>query len=142
MMTFKKEHSHFANMKQEPSETITVTTSSEGLMEVISAFERFLHGCGYVLDGHIDFVYDDEVAPVKDDGAGNDMSDEQWEINRVTAEGEVIGTIEPFKWTKGSELSWKHDPRVPSIYEDGYESPSNGATETDPNWPFPSGKTP
>ena len=91
------------------------------------------------------FVDDfDESLPdsYSDDGAGNDMSDEQWEINRVTAEGEVIGTIEPFKWTKGSELSWKHDPRVPSIYEDGYESPSNGAAETDPNWPFPSGKTP
>lgn len=145
MMTFKKEHSHFAHLKQVPSETITVTTSEEGLFEVIAAFERFLQGCGYVLNGHLDFVDDfDESLPdsYSDDGAGNDMSDEQWEINRVTAEGEVIGTIEPFKWTKGSELSWKHDPRVPSIYEDGYESPSNGAAETDPNWPFPSGKTP
>ena len=35
MMTFKKEHSNFARIKQEPEETITVTTSSEGLFEVL-----------------------------------------------------------------------------------------------------------
>ena len=98
MMTFKKEHSHFAHLKQVPSETITVTTSEEGLFEVIAAFERFLQGCGYVLNGHLDFVDDftSEVPPSME---------------------------EP----------------LDSIYEDGYESPSNGAQA---EWPFPTASKP
>ncbi len=98
MITFKKEHSNFARIKQEPEETITVTTSSEGLFEVIAAFERFLQGCGYVLNGHLDFVdeFTSEVPP---------------------------SLQQPFD----------------SIYEDGGESPSNGAQS---DWPFPTAKRP
>lgn len=117
MMTFKKEHSHFATLKAMPSETITVTTTEEGLLEVISAFERFLMGCGYALDGHLEFIYDDEDVPATDDGAGNE--DEGVRGSKV--------------------LSWVHDPDAPSIYEDGYESPSNGAQS---DWPFPVGNKP
>lgn len=61
MMTFIKEHGRLAKIKQEPTETVTVATNHEGLLEVLEAFERFLRGCGYSFQGHLEVVdYNDE----------------------------------------------------------------------------------
>lgn len=80
MMTFKKEHSNFARIKQEPEETITVTTSSEGLYEVLAAFERFLQGCGYTFDGHLEFVndFDEGIPEGQDQYISKDGSEGEW----------------------------------------------------------------
>ncbi len=49
---------NYSGKKLEPLETVTIETHSYELDEVLECFERFLRGCGYSFDGHIDIVKD------------------------------------------------------------------------------------
>ncbi len=39
---------------------VTVVVEADSLPELVTAFERFLQGCGYVFKGELDFVYEEE----------------------------------------------------------------------------------
>jgi len=38
--------------------TLTMTTDTEDLSDVVQSFEQFLRGCGFFMDGRLDFVDD------------------------------------------------------------------------------------
>jgi hypothetical protein len=38
-----------------------VEFSADSLEDIIPEFEMFLKGCGFLFDGHLDFVQDDEI---------------------------------------------------------------------------------
>ena len=50
---------HVQKSVEHAEETVEVTTESESLSEVISAFEDYLRGCGFQVDGHLDIVEDE-----------------------------------------------------------------------------------
>lgn len=45
-----------------PRHNIAVTFDADGLDEIIERVGEFLRGCGYVLDGYLDVMNDDETS--------------------------------------------------------------------------------
>ena len=50
-MRFEQKHKHVK---------IVIETDEVTLPEIIQTFSDFLKGCGFVFDGRLDFVYDEE----------------------------------------------------------------------------------
>jgi len=61
---------HYASFyKDAPlTKTYNMTVSGESLMEVIEDFEMFLKGCGFVFDGYLDIVPQDDEYNEDHDG--------------------------------------------------------------------------
>ena len=55
------------NWLDEGDSTITVTFSQISLENIVSEFEYFLKGAGFVFDGHLDFVQDEIFETNEDD---------------------------------------------------------------------------
>ena len=55
------------NWLTEGDSTLTVTFSKITLEDIVSEFEYFLKGAGFVFDGHLDIVPDDVFECVSDD---------------------------------------------------------------------------
>jgi hypothetical protein len=67
------------NWIEEGDSTITVTFSAITLETIVSEFEYFLKGSGFVFDGHLDFVEN----VVSDNNVEDDLDDvDQW-FNQV-----------------------------------------------------------
>lgn len=45
---------------------VLVTSDAETLEDILTDFEDFLRGCGYVFDGHLDIIEED-IAPISED---------------------------------------------------------------------------
>lgn len=56
---FKFIKNHEKNLYDSHESTITMETNSEQLFDILRDFENFLRGCGYVIDGTIELVRND-----------------------------------------------------------------------------------
>ena len=62
MMTFSyTSKCQLADTMGQPTVTCVVTTEAEELHEILSDFERFLKGSGFVFDGIVDITKEDKV---------------------------------------------------------------------------------
>ncbi len=61
---------------------ITLEVREDSLMNVVEAFERFLKGSGFIFDGHLDFVNDEDMSCEEEDEPHewiqDKMADREW----------------------------------------------------------------
>lgn len=79
----------------------TVEFSADYIGDILEQFQMFIRGCGFYVDGTLDFVDDEEP----------EEQEKEWQ---------GVAPSVAMQWTVNELMKPK------SIYEDGYESPSAG----------------
>lgn len=58
-MSFTNKHSF---IHEATTRTVTVVSEAETLPDIVEAFEDYLRACGFIFDGHLDIIEEDEEA--------------------------------------------------------------------------------
>ena len=90
----------------------TVEFNADYIGDILEQFQMFIRGCGFYVDGTLDFVDDEKPdAWVADVGEKPTAEEKEWQ---------GVAPSVAMQWTVNELMKPK------SIYEDGYESPSGG----------------